>query len=366
MLPYTPLHHLLLADAGLPLVMTSGNVSDEPIAYRRRRRARAPGAAIADAFLVHDRPIHTRIDDSVVRAVRGRPRSCGARAATCRRRCRCRSPRGAPLLACGARAEEHVLPRARRARLGRPPHRRPRRTARRCAVLPRGRRALRGAVRRRAGASSPTTCTRTTSRRATRSSARASTSSASSTTTPISPRAWPSTAATEPRRRRDLRRHRATAATGRSGAASSCVGDLRGFERAGHLLAVRAARRRPRGARALADGVRVAGRRGAREPRPPAALRDDVERPWEAVRADGASAALGAADDQHGPAVRRRRRALRRARAVHLRGAGGDRAGGACDRRRRAAAYPLAVTDALCSTRGRRCRAVARRRSPPA
>lgn len=68
MLPYTPLHHLLLADAGRPLVMTSGNVSDEPIAFRdddARERLRG----IADAFLFHDRPIHTRTDDSVARVV---------------------------------------------------------------------------------------------------------------------------------------------------------------------------------------------------------------------------------------------------------------------------------------------------------
>ena len=68
MLPYTPLHHLLLGDAGTTLVMTSGNVSDEPIAYGdddALRRLRG----IADLFLVHDRPIHTRTDDSVVRSL---------------------------------------------------------------------------------------------------------------------------------------------------------------------------------------------------------------------------------------------------------------------------------------------------------
>ena len=68
MLPYSPLHHLLLADAGMPLVMTSGNVSDEPIAYEDADALERLGA-IADLFLVHDRPIHTRTDDSVVRAV---------------------------------------------------------------------------------------------------------------------------------------------------------------------------------------------------------------------------------------------------------------------------------------------------------
>jgi hydrogenase maturation protein HypF len=68
MLPYSPLHHLLLADAGARLVMTSGNVSDEPIAYEDDD-ALERLARIADLFLVHDRPIHTRTDDSVVRSV---------------------------------------------------------------------------------------------------------------------------------------------------------------------------------------------------------------------------------------------------------------------------------------------------------
>jgi hydrogenase maturation protein HypF len=68
MLPYSPLHHLLLADVGVPLVMTSGNVSSEPIAYRDED-ALARLASIADLFLLHDRPIQTRTDDSVVRTV---------------------------------------------------------------------------------------------------------------------------------------------------------------------------------------------------------------------------------------------------------------------------------------------------------
>ncbi len=67
MLPYTPLHHLLLADFGGTLVMTSGNRSDEPIAYEDgEARPRLKG--IADAFLGHNRPIHRRCEDSVVRA----------------------------------------------------------------------------------------------------------------------------------------------------------------------------------------------------------------------------------------------------------------------------------------------------------
>jgi hydrogenase maturation protein HypF len=71
MLPYTPLHHLLLAAVGRPIVLTSGNVSDEPIAYRDDDALERLGG-IADWFLVHDRPIHVRADDSVVRSFRGR------------------------------------------------------------------------------------------------------------------------------------------------------------------------------------------------------------------------------------------------------------------------------------------------------
>ena len=70
MLAYTPLHHLLLRDAGIPLVMTSGNNSDEPIAYKDEEAFEQLGE-IADYFLVHDREIHMRTDDSVVRVFAG-------------------------------------------------------------------------------------------------------------------------------------------------------------------------------------------------------------------------------------------------------------------------------------------------------
>jgi hydrogenase maturation protein HypF len=68
MLAYSPLHHLLLADVGRALVMTSANVSDEPIAYEDID-ALDRLAEIADLQLVHDRPIETRTDDSVLRVV---------------------------------------------------------------------------------------------------------------------------------------------------------------------------------------------------------------------------------------------------------------------------------------------------------
>jgi hydrogenase maturation protein HypF len=71
MLPYTPLHHLLLRELDRPLVMTSGNVSDEPICYEDEDAARRL-QPIADYFLLHDRRIHMRMDDSVARVRAGR------------------------------------------------------------------------------------------------------------------------------------------------------------------------------------------------------------------------------------------------------------------------------------------------------
>ncbi|UCF19086.1 MAG: carbamoyltransferase HypF [Gemmatimonadota bacterium] len=72
MLPYTPLHHLLLQTFGGPLVMTSGNLSEEPIAIGNRE-ARKRLSGIADAFLFHNRDIYARYDDSVVRSLAGTP-----------------------------------------------------------------------------------------------------------------------------------------------------------------------------------------------------------------------------------------------------------------------------------------------------
>ena len=69
-LPYTPLHHLLLRAAGIPLVMTSGNLSGEPIAIRNGEALERLGR-VADFFLLHDRDILVRYDDSVSRVFRG-------------------------------------------------------------------------------------------------------------------------------------------------------------------------------------------------------------------------------------------------------------------------------------------------------
>ncbi|ROR37427.1 carbamoyltransferase HypF [Kitasatospora cineracea] len=109
MLPYTPMHHVLLdayravrpVDRPAVLVMTSANASDDPIVYRDEDAlAQLPG--IADAVLLHDRPIHMRCDDSLVRMAPGGPQVL--------RRARGHAPAPVtlpeaspvPLLACGS------------------------------------------------------------------------------------------------------------------------------------------------------------------------------------------------------------------------------------------------------------------------
>src|SRR6185369_2573060 len=106
-LPYTPLHHLLMAEAGRPLVMTSGNLADEPMAYRNAD-ALEHLAAVADTFLMHDRDIEARVDDSVVRVIDDGP--------VVLRRARGYVPRGItvrrafnePLLAVGAHLKNAI------------------------------------------------------------------------------------------------------------------------------------------------------------------------------------------------------------------------------------------------------------------
>ena len=73
MLPYTPLHHLLMQDMTRPIVLTSGNRSDEPQTITNRD-AHQRLEQIADYYLLHDRDIVNRLDDSVLRLVSGEPR----------------------------------------------------------------------------------------------------------------------------------------------------------------------------------------------------------------------------------------------------------------------------------------------------
>ncbi|MCO6450807.1 MAG: carbamoyltransferase HypF [Caldilineales bacterium] len=73
MLPYTPLHHLLLAELDFPVVATSGNLSDEPICTDEVEAAERLGH-IADLYLVHNRPIERHVDDSIAWVIDGAPR----------------------------------------------------------------------------------------------------------------------------------------------------------------------------------------------------------------------------------------------------------------------------------------------------
>ena len=126
MLPYSPLHHLLLADAGCTLVMTSGNVSDEPIAFGDDD-ARERLGSIADVFVIArpaDRDADGRLGGSgpgrwaaAVRPPLARIRAGGVRAS---------GPGGATAAGVRCRVEEHVLRRQGRPGVGRPSHRRPR------------------------------------------------------------------------------------------------------------------------------------------------------------------------------------------------------------------------------------------------
>jgi len=106
MLPYTPLHHILLRELGFPVVATSGNLSDEPICTDERDAMERLGG-IADAFLVHNRHIARPMDDSVVRVIAGQEAVL--------RRARGFAPRpltipepGNPILAVGAHLKNTV------------------------------------------------------------------------------------------------------------------------------------------------------------------------------------------------------------------------------------------------------------------
>jgi len=100
-LPYTPLHHLLLAAVHAPLVMTSANVSDEPIC-RDNDEAQLRLDGIADAVLFHDRDIAMRCDDSVMRVIAGTPTVMRRSRGFVPRAFRLARPVSRPVLACGA------------------------------------------------------------------------------------------------------------------------------------------------------------------------------------------------------------------------------------------------------------------------
>jgi hydrogenase maturation protein HypF len=100
-LPYTPMHHLLLRDAGVPLVMTSGNLSDEPMVTTNNDAIEQLRHA-ADVFLLHSRDIVTRVDDSIVRIIDGAPAVLRRARGFVPRAIETSRPFSEPILACGA------------------------------------------------------------------------------------------------------------------------------------------------------------------------------------------------------------------------------------------------------------------------
>lgn len=72
MLPYTPLHHILMKQLNIPIVATSGNISDEPICINDEEAFNKLGG-IVDYFLTHNRKIVRQVDDSVARVINGKP-----------------------------------------------------------------------------------------------------------------------------------------------------------------------------------------------------------------------------------------------------------------------------------------------------
>lgn len=101
LIAYTPLHHLLLEAFAGPLVMTSGNLSEEPMAAGDTE-ARERLAGIADLFLAHDREIENRCDDSVARVIAGLPTLLRRSRGYVPRAIPLRLPVSRPILACGA------------------------------------------------------------------------------------------------------------------------------------------------------------------------------------------------------------------------------------------------------------------------
>ena len=100
-LPYSPLHLLLVSDARCPLVMTSGNLSDEPIVTRNAEAFHRLGA-IADLVVLHDRDIEMRCDDSVVSVIAGHGTVLRRSRGYVPRPIAVRRPFARPVLACGA------------------------------------------------------------------------------------------------------------------------------------------------------------------------------------------------------------------------------------------------------------------------
>ena len=347
MLPYTPLHHLLLrglAPARAAAVMTSGNVSDEPIAYADED-ALERLAAIADAA-ARPRPPDPHARRRLRRARRW---SAGGRAAlmlSARSRgyvpAQPAAARCAPTAAAGVRrgAEEHVLPGARGRGRGSVI------TSATCENWETLRSFTRGSrTSKRCSRSRPrwwpTTYTRTICRPHTRWSARAWSWWRCSITTRTWRRCWPSTAS----RARAWARSTTAPGYGSDGTVwggELLVGDLDGLRARRPPAAGAAARRRRGRARAVADGVRVAARGVRRRGADPTEHgRPGGRERWQRVAALARSGSALADHHEHGAPVRRGGSAVRH---PHERPRRGRRRRSSSRRRprRERGAYPLA------------------------
>ncbi|HCV43821.1 MAG TPA: carbamoyltransferase HypF [Bacteroidetes bacterium] len=107
MLPYTPLHHMLMRELDFPVVATSGNLSDEPICTDEHE-ALSRLLGIADAFLIHDRPIVRHTDDSIVRVMAGREMVVRRARGYAPLPVRIKAISGSPVLAVGAHLKNSV------------------------------------------------------------------------------------------------------------------------------------------------------------------------------------------------------------------------------------------------------------------
>ena len=314
--------------------MTSGNVSDEPIAYgdedargapaRHRRPAsscttarsrRAPTTRWCARWAALRRePLMLRRSRGYVPASIALPRA-GAAAAGLRRR-----------------AEEHLLPGAGRPRVGVAPHRRPQELGDAAAPSGRAWSTSSGCSRWQPRGGGPRPPPRVPVHQVRAGARGGGDRRRCSTTTPTWPPAWPSTA----RRARRWGRSTTAPATARTapcGAASCWWATWPAFERAGSAARGAHARRRPRRARSR-GGWRARGCwRLGRTP-PPALVEAAGDGALGAGERGGARRRGLAAHLEHGPAVRRRGRAVRPARGGHLRGAGGGGAGGGAPRPR--------------------------------
>ena len=353
-LPYRPLHHLLRARASAgPLVMTSGNLSDEPIAHddddavagwARWSTGSSPttGPSTSAATTRWCGPRRRRLQ------VLRRSRGLRARADAAARSRAARAGAGGR-----RRAEEHGRGHPRRRRRGQPPHRRPRAPGH-VPVVPPGRRPPARAVRRVARGRRPRPPPGVPVDQVRRSTSTSRPSAVQHHHAHVAA-CMVEHGRTRPGARRWRSTASATAPDGTLWGGEVLVADFDGFERVGHLRPVPM----PGGAAAIREPWRMAAVWArARRRRSRSSVRGVDAAPASPTVRDLAGRPATLTDDQHGPAVRRRRRAPRRAaRRVSY------EAQAAIELE--ASARRSAPGDAARPTTGRSCRRGRRRRARP-